>query len=1784
MVMSMPGYRVTEQLHEGQGSNVYRGVRDSDGQAVVLKELKPAYPPPEKIAWFKREYDLLRALDTDGVVKAHELGTSQYRWVMVLEDFGGESLDRILRRRRLSLEEVLTLAIELVNALGQVHQRGLIHKSINPGNIVWNPERNELKLIDFGIATELPRQSAPPRNPDVIEGVLAYISPEQTGRMNRAIDFRSDYYSLGVTLYELLTGQLPFQATEPLDLVHCHIARQPTPPHQLDPAIPKPVSGLVMKLMAKTAESRYQSAYGIQADLRECLNQLRARGTVEDFPLGRHDTLEQFQLPQKLYGREKELERLLAGFERVAAAPGRPELMRVTGHPGIGKSMLVRELYKPLTARRGYFISGKFEQLQRSTPYSAVASAFRSLVKQLLGESEAQVKQWREQLLAALGPNGRVLTEVIPEVELIIGEQSAVAQLGPTEAQNRFNLVFQSAMRVFAQPQHPLVLFLDDLQWADSASLQLIELVMRDDELRHFFLIGAYRDNEVGPAHPLTMTLDSLRKGGAVIEELHLRALGLEQTAELIADTVGQTSDAVRPLAELVHRKTEGNPLFVNELLKLVHREGLLTFDAQQGRWRWDIALIEQWGITDNIVDLLVGNLKRLAVPTQQALKLAACIGYNFNLRTLAIIQGLSLPETAAQLSPALQAGFILTASEPEVRTEEKEGEGSLLVHDYRFVHDRVQQAAYALIDEEERKAVHLRIGRLMLANATEQERRERIFEIVRQLNLGRSLMTDEGERLALARMNQEAASSARFSLADVAAREYLSVAMELLPERSWDEQYELTLRLHEELGEIEHLTGNYEKSEPLLGLALERAWEPVEKAHIHNMRVVQHARLTRHQDAFKEAQKGLALLGIDLPKGEAETKADMLAEFAKVQTNLMGREISSLSCARAMEDPVAICKTRLLGAALIPVFFLDQTLNGLLILKSINLVLEYGPHPKSSELFASYGFLLNVMTGQYRSGYKFGQLALELSKRFDNCASKCRVSLVLVRALAPWVEPLKAVYPLHDAGYRAGLESGELQYAGLLLMSKLFYQLYEGKLLSHTQSELQEFLHFNEKAKNQFVVDALLGIRLIIANLSGTTGGRLDFTAGTLTEDSLLAQCKASKNLPAICSFYVLKTSVLCHYGETVAALEASENAGKYIQTIAGTAALVQLNFYTSLSLAAEYPNQSEEERQKSWARLEANQKQMKQWAEGCPANFAHMHALVAAEMARVSGKNTEAPELYAQAIALANKNGFLHQESLANELAARFFQQQEGQAQRSRELLDAAYYGYRLWGAVHKVKGLAEKYPHLRADTGEARPGAALSSTTGPGASGALDLISIVKACQAISSEIVLDKLLSKLMGIVIENAGAQRGVLLLARDGRLSVHVDAGLDAASAPGAHALPVAADNYPTLAQSLVNYVARTKESVILNDALHEGDFTRDPYVIRTEPRSVLGTPLITQGQLVGILYLENNLTTGAFTPERLEFLRLLSHQIAISIQNALLYDDMEKKVEKRTEELRARNTDLQSALQHLRETQLQLVQAEKMASLGQLAAGIAHEIKNPLNFINNFAELNVELIRELFEEMKNNPSLSPEDIERMLSDVMANGQRILEHGKRADDIIRSMMQHASGASGERQVANVNALVDEYVELAQHGLKGLEAQGGVVLERTYDEAADKAELVPQDIGRVLVNLLNNAFYAVRERQLASARGQYTPRVSVRTRRQGENVEILVEDNGVGVPAALKRKVFEPFFTTKPPGAGTGLGLSLSYDIVVQGHRGMLRVESQEGHGATFIVSLPSAGE
>ncbi|MEG4353122.1 serine/threonine-protein kinase PknK, partial [Microcoleus sp. LAD1_D3] len=816
-MIKLPGIKVLAQIYESANSLVYRGIRKQDRKTVILKVLKQDYPTPFELTRYKQEYEITRNLDIDGVVKAYALEPYQRTLVIILEDFGASSLkqlmnDRVETHGIAPLPEFLNIAIRTAEILGTIHAANVIHKDINPANIVFNPETGIIKIIDFGISTQLTRENPTLKNPNVLEGTLAYISPEQTGRMNRSLDYRTDFYSLGVTFYELLTGQLPFESTDALELVHCHIAKEPIPPHLLgggeeergrggEPC-PKAVSDIVMKLMAKMAEERYQSVWGLKADLEECLFQLQANGTIADFPLGSKDISDKFQIPQKLYGRESEVKTLLTAFDRVSQ--GTTEMMLVAGYSGIGKSVLVAEVHKPITQKRGYFISGKFDQFQRNIPYSAFVSAFQGLMRQLLTESEAQLNLWREKLLAAFGSNGQVIIEVIPEVELIIGKQSPVPELSPAESNNRFNLVFQNFIRAFCAKEHPLVIFLDDLQWADSATLNLIQLMMTDADTQYLFLIGAYRDNEVNPNHPLMMTLDGLRNVGATINFITLAPLDSKHICQLIADTLHSDASSVKPLAELVVHKTGGNPFFVYEFLKTLHTENLITFDFERHGWQWDISNIEAKGITDNVVELMIGKVKKLPPVTQQVLRLAACVGADFDLSTLSIISERSTSEVYKDLTAAVQSGLILPTSELD---EE------LLIQDYKFLHDRVQQAAYSLIDEKDKQEIHLKIGRILLKNFEKHELEERIFDVVNHLNKGQSLLADKAEKEQLARLNLIAGRKAKFSSAYQPALVYITDGMKFLPPNSWEEDYHLTFSYHLEKGEIEYLNASWDEA-----------------------------------------------------------------------------------------------------------------------------------------------------------------------------------------------------------------------------------------------------------------------------------------------------------------------------------------------------------------------------------------------------------------------------------------------------------------------------------------------------------------------------------------------------------------------------------------------------------------------------------------------------------------------------------------------------------------------------------------------------------------------------------------------------------------------------------------------------------------------------------------------------------------------------------------------------------------------------------------------------------
>jgi len=1512
-MITLPNYQITQQIYESTNSLVYRGVHNEDNQPIILKVLKEDYPTPEELTRYRQEYDITRHFDLAGIIKVYSLEKHQNTLMMCLEDFGGDSLKQLISQHQFSFEELLVLAIETADILGHVHQQHIIHKDINPANLVFNPTTQVLKIIDFGIATQLSRENPTLKNPNVLEGTLAYMSPEQTGRMNRALDYRTDLYSLGVTFYEWFTQSLPFETTDAMELVHCHIAKQPTSPNQINSSIPLVISNIIMKLLEKTAEARYQSAWGVKADLAQCLQQWQTSGAIEVFPLARFDVSEQFHIPQQLYGRESEVATLVAAFERVAENASLPakkpvyqtEMMLVAGYSGIGKSMLVKEIDKSLAAKPGYFIAGKFEQFQRNIPYSAIVNAFRALVQQLLTETATQLKKWQEKLLAALGANGQIIIDVIPEMELIIGKQPPVPALGVTEAQNRFHFVIQNFIQVFCQSAYPLVMFLDDLQWADLATFSLIEKIMINKEMSTLFVIGAYRDNEVSPTHPLMTTLDELRKQNVTINQITLKQLTFTHINQLIADTLHQTPTTVHSLTELVMRKTGGNPFFVNQFLQTLYQEHLLQFvppsQEQREHWQWDIAQIEGLNITDNIVELMISKLKKLPASAQQVLRLAAAVGNHFDLETLSVIYQKSIGGTYQDLMPVLTENLILPTSDLEIladNTCQAPDDNPVLetsivsFRSFRFLHDRVQQAAYALIDERQKPAVHLQIGQLLLKNTSTEQLEKHVFDIVGHLNLGLELVHQPIERHQIAQLNLLAGQKAKIAMACNAVTQYLQQGLNCLTKEAWQNDYDLTLALYVNLMEIAYLHADFAQMNELAQVVLQQAKNELDKTKVYEIQILAYVAQGQPLEAVKIAKTSLKLLGIHFPQ---KPKAyEIYWIYKKTQFVIGTRKIEEFVHLKPMTDPVKRAAMRILMSAHVAIYISTPALIFFEICTRVILSIQQGNTPESAHAYTDYGILLCRFMGKIELGYRFGQLGLSLLEQFNAKEIKAKTFMVFNAAIRPWKEHTKnTLAPLLEA-YHGGFETGDLEYAVSAANIYCFHLYWLGQPLTEVAEQMAKYsaviAQMNQKIslqRNRIFQQAVLCLM-----------GKAEcpfILKGEAYDEALmlpLHQQNHDNITPAYLYLNKLINSYLCQ--KYSLAVESYEMTLKYLENSALMLMVPLCHFYGSLAKLALYPTVTQSKQRQIWKQIKANQKKMKKWAHYAPMNFHHKYDLVEAEKARVLGQFESAIKCYERAITGAMKNGYLQEQALAYQLAAQFYLSYE-MNQFAQTYLKEAHYHYQQWGAMAIVTHLENRYPQfLLAKTANVMPTHTTISTTQMASTSTLnisqwlDLSTLMKAAQTLSGEIVLSRLLEKMMHIVIENAGAEKGFLALPKQNHWFIEADGqvGRDKVTVLQSIAIE-ACEQIPA---QIIRYVTRTQETVILHNATQEGSFTHEPYVIKQGAKSILCVPLLNQGQTTGILYLENNLTTGAFTPDRIEMLNLLSSQIAISIENARLY------------------------------------------------------------------------------------------------------------------------------------------------------------------------------------------------------------------------------------------------------------------------------------------------------
>ncbi|MCP4131080.1 MAG: AAA family ATPase [bacterium] len=1503
-------YTLLEKIDETRHAAVYRCRQEGESGTKIIKLFKSRYPNRSEIARFKHEYELIKNIELEGIVKTYDLIDRNELFALVLEDFDGISLKEILKTKKITIKAFLQIASKLAHTLGSLHKQNIVHKDIKPNNILINLKSGKVKLIDFGISSVITRENEEIYNPDVIEGTLVYMSPEQTGRMNRAVDFRTDFYSLGITLYEMLAGAVPFISDDPLGIIHHHLASNPRSLNELDPAIPKILSDIIHKLMAKTPEERYQNGFGLHSDFRQCLDNLTGTGQIESFEIGRNDISLKFYIPQVLVGREEELELLLSAFELVSQ--GQKELLLVEGPPGIGKSAIINEIHKTIVTRRGYYISGKYDRNAGTIPYSSIIQAFQGLVRQLLTENQERIDTWKKSLAHALGPNGKIISEVIPDIELILGAQPPVPELGPEETHNRFRIVFRNFISVFATWEHPLVIFLDDLQWADSASMDLLKILATDPDIQYLFTIGAYRDTEVNSSHIVMITLDEIQDNIEFINRIVLEDLSIENVNELVSNFLRCSVEVSRDLSEIIHNKTNGNPFFINQFLKTLYEENMIIIDPHKG-WLWDTAKIRQMKVTDNVVELLENKITKLPARSIEIMKTCACIGNRFDLDILSLVYERPIDETLSLLETLIDDGFISFGNDL-----------------YKFHHDRIQEAAYSLIPEDEKTRLHFKIGKLLLEKTEETDIHDNIFQMINHLNLGRELIPHE-EKMDMVHLNIQAGEKAKKSTAYNSGAEYFETAISLLPKDPWNTNYNLAFFCYKELGECEYLGVNFEKANGIFEYVISKSRTNSDKAELYNLQAIMTSNLGKHPEAVSIILEGLALLGITIPGSPG--KLSVAKELLKCKKRLGRKKPEDLLTLPEMKDPEIVLVMDLLMSGIGSAFFSSQYMQAVMTCVMLRIVLKHGNCHYSPFVYISYAYIIRIVGGDETSALSFARMALRVNEQYFDPNIKAKIYCLFGVAFSLWDEHLEKAIEYESKSFKLSLETGDIRYAVYSEQTMLFEKIALGTPLEEVRDICEKYHDFIIRSRDPGALRYNESVIQFVKCLKGET-----VNCGSLDDENFsevkLVEKMLHDDIPIILQRHFMHRAMTYFlFEEYEAAYKEIKKSGQYLDASKGSICEVDHYFFHSLIITALVRSAGNKKLLKG---VHRNQKRMKQWSLFAEENCLHKFLLVQAELEDLAGNIDQAYSLYSRAIQSAGENRFIHYMAIAQELYARYLLRQE-QNNFAALSMHNAVYGFQRWGADAKILFLKEKYSSILPDTAAENPPGTGDTTIGTGtrsgtrratrtatrststkgtgsiletpmvtttaASNLLDFSTALKASQAISGEIILGTLLEKILKLVIENAGAEKGFLILETKGVFTIEASDRIGSQEVSVLESIPV--QKSEELSESLVRYVARTKEFLLLNDASNDPTFSSDPYIAERKPKSILCIPVINQGNVTGVLYLENNLTENAFQTERLGLLSIIASQAAVSIDNARLYANLEEKVMERTRELK---------------------------------------------------------------------------------------------------------------------------------------------------------------------------------------------------------------------------------------------------------------------------------------
>ncbi len=1846
-------------------------------QLVTVLETEPF--TASHIAKAKQEYEKLKALSLQGMAPIQEVSISPGRLMVVQADLAGSSIKRLLNTREFKIADFLQIALTLSETLGKLHKEGLIHKAINCRNIFVDLTNRKVTLVNFSILNRFNFQGDGLYSQDVLKDQLPYISPETTGRLRQGVDHRSDLYSAGAVFYEMLTGSPPFQSDDPLEMIYAHIAKKPIPPNERNKGIPTVISEMVMKLLSKAMEERYQSGFGLMADFQECLARLQTTGKIESFPLAQKDRSLVFRFPDRLFGREKELAALHTILDRIRN--GERISVLISGQAGIGKSVLIKDLHKSLAVGNGAFISGKYEQFSQDAPYHAIFEALQKLMGQILSQDREKINYWKGAMLAALGPNGRIITDLLPEAALIIGQQSQVPALGPEESLNRFYLVMKNFIKVFARPDHPLLIFLDDLQWADAASLGLLKTILCDPEIRFLLVICAFRHNEICLKHSLPEFQKELAKAGVEVREFCLDPLNVNHVNQILCGSLHCEPEKSLKLSELVHKKTAGNPFFINQFMETIYKIGLMRLDPLQG-WLWNADEIERIRETDNVAKLMTGKISRLSQGTQALLKTCACFGSRFNLETVSTFLGIGMDAAYADLSEAIQAGLVVSS---ELYFE--------------FTHDQIQEAIYFLIPETVKKDLHLRIGRFELAKTNLKSQRANIFFIVNQFNLARELLEQAAEKDELAHLNLLAGQAAKSATAYAPAFDYFRTAIELIGDTGWQRNYRLTLSVYTEAVEAAYLAVAFDEMERLAQAVIRNASSTLDKVAVYDVRIKTLRAQNKLLPAVANGIEILKQLGLDFP--EKPKIFHLVGSLLKTKFSLFGRHPESLMSLPRMKSPSTIAQIQIMSTVSPAVYWAAPNLLPLLVFQMVRLGIKFGLTPMSPYNFAGYGLIL-CSIGEIENGYRFGKMALLLLENMNSKEHMARALFVFNTFIRLWKEPVGHTLKPLLAAYEAGVETGDFEFAAFALQIYCFHSFYTCQNLTQLDPEIAGYIQVIKSLKQEPQTHMTKLHHQALLNLREPKEIPWRLIGASYHEEEMLAVHRAAGDRTIVFTLYYYKLMLAYLFGCHDAALEFAQKAEDKLEAVVGSIIVAWFHFYDALNRLAIYEKALPGERKGLLQKVHQSRRRLKRWAKHASSNFQHQYELVTAELMKAMGKDAEAVEAYDRAISQAHQNGFYLEEALANERAALYY------ASRKKGKLAGVYIReartiYARWGAAGKAAEINKTFS-AQAEFHQVESDGFFQ--------GGVDHSTVVHSLQAISTEIRLDDLLKRLTKIIAENSGADKVLYIAVKDDRLHLAAER-IENTDSPEhvfkvVHPIPV--EQRSDLLLPVVNYVKRTRKYVVLDDAQNQGDYINDPYVLRYKPRSILCLPVIRQWSLIGILYLENTAAPGVFTLARIEILQLLSSQAAISIENAMLYENLanagqalkesEKKYrllaenvsdniwvfdfkqmkfmyhspsvlqlrgyapeeamsqsledilppeslqkalqalgqeialeklgtadpnrtrtieienyhkdgsiiwtesrmrflrdekglavsilgvtrnitarKKAEEEIRklnieleqrvaARTAELQTSLETLRSTQDQLVQTEKMAALGGMVAGVAHEINTPIGIglmASSLLEEKTEASKKLFEK----GHLQPSTLDNYFKVAVDSSRLIYNNLKRTAELVSSFKQVAAEQASEQcRWIIVKDYIDELISGLQpkyqkqaHHIK-VNCPGNI---KMYSD--------PVFLYKIFTNLIMNSI-------MHGFEDMQNGEIEIEIWQEETWLVIVYKDNGKGMDMAILQKMYDPFFTTKRARGGTGLGMHIVYNLVSQSLSGKMECTSTPGAGVLFLIRIP----